>query len=112
VTAGSVFTVTARMTNKSGESWPADPPTRVGLAYRWQDAAGRLVVKESERTYFDMAVAPGTTMTAVREVMAPAAPGTYVLTLDLVYELVAWFSDKNGDDIYRATVEVVPADPG
>jgi hypothetical protein len=111
VAAGSVFEVTTRVANASGESWPADPPTRVGLAYRWQDEAGRLVVAESERTYADAALAPGASWTAVQEVTAPDEPGTYVLTLDLVYELVAWFSDRNGDDVYRATVEVMPPDP-
>jgi hypothetical protein len=109
VAAGSVFEVTAQVTNASSESWPADPPTRVGLAYRWQDAAGRRVVAESERTYVDSALAPGAQWTAVREVTAPEEPGTYELTLDLVYELIAWFSDKNGGRVHRATVEVDPA---
>ncbi|MEE8522981.1 MAG: hypothetical protein V3T72_03535, partial [Thermoanaerobaculia bacterium] len=107
VTAGSTFEIETRVENASGESWPADPPTRVGLAYRWQDAEGRLVVPESERTYLGAAVAPGTMVTMTQQVTAPEEPGTYVLTLDLVYELIAWFSDKNGDDVYRATVEVV-----
>ncbi len=105
VTAGSVFEIAARVVNASDETWPADPPTRVGLAYRWQDPEGDSTAA-GERTYLDAALPPGGMVTLTQEVTAPEDPGSYVLTLDLVYELVAWFADKNGGDVYQAAVEV------
>ena len=37
-------------------------------------------------------------------------PGDYVLVLDPVYELVAWFSWRNGGDVRRIPIEVVAAE--
>ena len=36
-----------------------------------------------------------------QKVLAPQAPGGYVLELDPVFETVAWFSEKNGGKTLR-----------
>ncbi len=109
VAAGETFTVETRVRNVSGETWPADMPTRVALAYRWESAAGEVVEANGLRTYLETEVPPGGLVVMPQQVLAPPEPGRYTLTLDLVYELVAWFSWKNDGDVYRVPVDVAPA---
>ena len=44
----------------------------------------------------------------VIDVVAPSAPGTYVLELEPVFENVAWFSERNEGTTSRHTVRVEP----
>ncbi len=111
VSAGEVFTVDTVVRNASVASWPVDPPTRVGLSYRWEDATGEVVVESGRRTHLDQVVEPGERVAVAQEVEAPAEPGSYLLVLDPVFELVAWFSWKNGGDVYRIPVEVTAGIP-
>ena len=46
-------------------------------------------------------------MTVVQQLLAPETPGEHTLTLDLVREQVAWFSDRNADTSLSWSVEVV-----
>lgn len=108
VPAGGTFTVRTRVRNASRETWPADPPTRVDLSYHWEDAGGREVIRNGLRTLLDGPVAPGARVNLEQTVEAPPEPGRYVLVLDLVYEEIAWFSLRNGGDVRRISVEVVP----
>lgn len=110
MTAGETFTLDTRVRNASAETWPIGLPSRVALSYRWCDAGGEEVVPEGLRTYLDEPAEPGAWVAAAQEIAAPAEPGSYVLELDLVYELVAWFFWKDGDLVFRAPVEVVAGD--
>ena len=110
VTAGERFTVGTQVRNASDVAWPATPPTRVALSYRWTTADGSVVVENGLRTHPERPVAPSEMLVAHQEVLAPDAPGDYVLELDLVYEMVAWFSWRNGETVKRLPVTVV-ADP-
>ena len=101
-----VLTLTTRLTNRSQFPWPIDLPTRVALSYRWTTPDGKVVVDNGLRTYPPKPVEPGALLEIAQEVAAPTTPGTYVLELDLVYEMVAWFSWRNDGDVYRTTVEV------
>jgi len=112
VAAGERFEIRTRVQNASEHPWPVEPPVRVGLSYRWLDEAGRVVVENGLRTHPEAPVPPGEMLVIDQEIEAPEAPGRYVLTLDLVYELVAWFSSRNGGEVFRAPVEVVPAEDG
>lgn len=109
VAAGETFHITPRVRNASGETWPADPPTRVGISYRWLDTSGAVKVAEGIRTHPESPVAPDAIFETLQEVQAPDQPGQYTLELDLVYEFVAWFSSKNDGDVYRIPIEVTPA---
>jgi hypothetical protein len=106
VPAGEIFTLETRVTNRSDVPWPVEPPVRVALSYRFYDATGEVAVANGLRTHPEAPVPPGETLALRQEVMAPDAPGTYTLELDLVYEMVAWFSDRNEGRVLRASVEV------
>ena len=111
VAAGETFTMPVRLRNASGTVWPAAGGARVRLAYHWLAPDGTVVVEEGERTELPGPVAPGRGVRVEQRVVAPAAPGRYVLALDPVFERVAWFSDKNGGKVFRAEVEVVAPHP-
>jgi hypothetical protein len=105
VPPGAELEVRVALVNRSAATWPASGGARVRLAYHWRDAQGRVVVADGERSELPRDVAPGETLRTVQRVVAPAAPGTYVLELDPVFERVAWFSDR-GVPPRRLTVEV------
>lgn len=110
VAAASDFYVRTRVRNKSGETWPAQAPTRVTLSYHWQLADGTEVVRNGRRTFLPGPVQPGGLLELEQTVEAPEKPGSYVLVLDLVYEGVSWFGERNGDEVLRRPVEVIAAE--
>jgi len=110
VVAGESFTVHTRVRNRSAESWPVAVPTRVNLSYHWEDAAGNEVIRNGLRTSPEQGIEPGALLAMPQTVLAPPTPGRYTLVPDLVFEEVAWFSQKNGGNVLRVPVEVVPAD--
>ena len=111
VPAGQAFTVHTRLFNRSGQPWTANGAARVNLAYHWLDAAGKTIVKDGLRTQLPLPVPPGGAVEIEQKVLAPPAPGRYVLELDPVFETVAWFSERNGGRTFRAPVEVVAPGP-
>jgi hypothetical protein len=96
--------------NTSHERWPSRGATRVQLSYHWTDADGRTTVRGGPRTPLPSDVPPGETVTLVQRLLAPEVPGDYTVTLDLVREQVAWFSDKDPDSSTSWSVEVVSPD--
>lgn len=109
VRAGERFTLPVRLYNRGRAAWRDEGLARVALSYHWLDAAGRTVVRDGERTALRLPVPPGQRARALARVVAPDEPGRYTLELDLVFEGVAWFSDR-GAPVHRAEVEVLPAD--
>lgn len=109
VRAGETFTVPVRLTNASRAPWVAAGAARVRLAYHWQTPAGEAVVFDGERTELPLPVPPGAEVMVEQRIVAPAAPGRYRLVLDLVFEHVGWFADRDGGDVVAAEVEVLPA---
>ena len=110
--AGEELTIPARVANASAATWTAAGAARVKLAYHWLTPAGEMAVYDGERTELPLPVAPGAEVAVAQRIVAPAAPGRYRLALDLVFEHVAWFSDRNGGRTYTAEVEVVAAASG
>ncbi len=107
--AGDTFTFPSQLTNTSGATWPAGGAVAVSLSYHWEDASGREVVREGLRTRLPEDVPPDGSVTVRQEVRAPEEPGAYTLVLEPVYENVAWFSDRVGEEAtVRARVRVVP----
>ena len=80
--------------NTSDQVWPPI----VKLAYSWTpDAPGAQWQHGTNRTLFRRPVAPGQAVLLDRlEVVAPDRPGRYLLTFELVHELVTWFVDRGG----------------
>ena len=118
--AGETFVVSATVRNVSPATWRNRGGARVRLAYHW----GRhrigpgmheeisTVVWEGQRTDLERPLAPGEKAPVELRVVAPAAPGRYVLSLDPVFETVAWFSERPsptaplGSKVY--SVDVLP----
>jgi hypothetical protein len=57
-------------------------------------------------------VPPGGRVSVQQKVLAPTAPGPYILELDPVFETVAWFGRKNGGKTLRIPIEVLPREAG
>jgi hypothetical protein len=89
-------TVRARVVfrNSGDQVWPAS----VKLSYRWGPVGSASPVAHAEnRTLLRRPIAPGERVILDRvEVRTPQVSGRYVLTLELVNELVSWFSDRGG----------------
>lgn len=107
VEVDSTFFIETAVRNASNDTWPAVTPTRVALSYRWKTLDDQVVVENGVRTYPAGDIPPGEVFRAHQEVKAPGEPGTYVLELDLVYELVSWFSWQNDNNVQRLQFEVV-----
>ena len=111
VPAGRAFELPVTVTNTSAGTWRNTGAPRVQLAYHWADPSGTTIVREGLRTTLSEPVAPGESVSALMEVLAPTAAGRYVLELDAVRERVSWFSRQNPDVVYRIELDVV-ARPG
>lgn len=87
--------------NRSDETWPGglEAKPQVRLAYRWIEPDGTAI--EGLRTPLGAPLGPGMAALVPVAVLAPEAPGEYVLEIDLVNELVKWF-----DCGFRTTVTV------
>ena len=97
VDADDTFTVVTRLTNASEHAWPNDGPARVRLSYRWRDAEGGELPGNRRRTDLPRSLAPGESAGLEQLVDAPGQPGSYTLELDLVFEHVAWFSERGAE---------------
>jgi len=108
VTVGERFVLRVRLMNRSAVPWSQEGAARVKLSYHWRDEEGAAVVWDGLRTELPGTVAAGGRSRVAVAVEAPAKPGRYTLELDPLLEHVGWFSERGGQ-VYRATVEVVPA---
>jgi hypothetical protein len=106
VEPGQWYVIFTRLTNRSPYRWPARGLVSVKLSYRWQDERGQPVGVGGLRTPLVRDVPAGATVQVTQQVRAPLEPGRYVLELDPVHELVAWFSRRNGGNVHRVEVEV------
>lgn len=93
--------------NTSLYTWLQTKEAPIHLSYRWLNSDDTLAISEGRRTPIPESVAPGETVALTALVEAPKTPGNYRLSLTLVQENVAWFSDR-GAKPFNATVEVVP----
>jgi hypothetical protein len=90
VPAGVVRYHEVVVTNLGDERWPwGDYPPHFRLGYRWLTPAGEAVL--DGRCFFTETVQPAMTTRVLAPVGAPAEPGLYLLSLDVVHEDVRWF---------------------
>jgi hypothetical protein len=104
---GGIGSARVRVRNTSPKVWPmcgTDGWYQVSVGGRWRASDGGLTGPES-RSALQADLAPGEEQTVQLDVVAPAAPGVYVLEVDLVQEGVAWFQD-HGMLPARGTVRV------
>lgn len=105
---GESARVGVRLRNDGDGRWPAGVQLR--LANHWH-SAGSMAVRDDGRTDLPADVEPGESVDLALAVTAPRESGSYQLELDVVQELVAWWSDLGGPT-KRVDVDVAgPAVP-
>jgi predicted O-methyltransferase YrrM len=105
---GGTGSARVRVRNTSPEVWPmrgTDGWYQVSVGGSWRASGGGELAGPESRSALQADLAPGEEQTVELDVMAPQAPGVYVLEVDLVQEGVAWFQD-HGTSPARATVRV------
>ena len=103
VAAGVRMAVPVDMRNTGNRVWPA---SQVFVSYHWfRD--DRLVVWDGERTPLPRDLRAGSRAALAVRVATPAEPGSYVLKLTLVHELVTWFEHR-GAAMFIQPVAVLP----
>jgi hypothetical protein len=92
--------------NDGPELWPGGPERRplVRVGQRWLDGNGSPSAEPEGRGDLPAPLQPGMESIVPIEIAVPAAPGRYLLELDLVHEFVRWF-----DRPTRVSVSVVAA---
>jgi hypothetical protein len=85
------FDVLAQNNGDTRFDWGTDARPPVFASYHWRDPEGELVEYNGIRTPLPVFLPPGAAEIVPVHVVAPAAPGSYVLELDLVHEGVRWF---------------------
>ena len=109
ITAGESMPLSVRVTNTGRAVWLASAPGERGMArlgWRWLCCGGEA---PGGRAGLSSDVLPGQAERLTARVSAPADPGEYTLVVDMVSELVTWFSERGSKRI-EATVRVVPLD--
>ncbi len=99
---GEGLAASARATNAGDTLWLARPSARGGyvtVGCKLLTPAGRLITDRIGRTCLRWDVAPGEAADVSLTIELPAdlPPGPYLLQVDLVNELVCWFSDAAGE---------------
>ena len=89
---GEQKTVQVTITNTGNVSWNAGGANQIDLGYHITDGAGNVVLWDGTRTLLASDVAPGASVTVPVTFTAPTSTGTYTLSVDMVREGVAWFS--------------------
>src|SRR5436309_5125286 len=100
---GETQTLRVKIKNASSVAWPArgqsDAKYFIKLGDRWFDAEDKAVKKDDGRAALPDDVAPGTEIELPLKITAPATAGDYVMEVDMVQELVAWFRDKGSEPL-------------
>lgn len=108
MTAGKATAVHISVKNTGNWPWlnaaAANPPKPDGsyavrLSYRWAGADGKLLPQGSGRGELNATVPLGDTAKFSMEVIAPTETGSYRLEVDLVQELVAFFSAQGAEKL-------------
>ena len=98
--AGEKATITVKVKNEGDAPWPShgrasDGFFQVNLGDIWFDANNKKVEKNTYiRSGLPHDVASGEEVEVSLAITAPSTPGQYTVQLDLVQEMVAWFSEK------------------
>ncbi len=88
--------------NVSDATWPAhgrsgDGYFQVNLGNVWFDGDAKITDNPYIRSGLPNDAQPGGVVMVPLEITAPGKPGDYTLQIDLVQEMVAWFSEKGNN---------------
>ncbi|MEB2646808.1 hypothetical protein WH299_01935 [Pseudomonas sp. MYb541] len=96
VAAGSKFAVPITVKNTSSGTWDSKASKAPVLAsYHWLNADKTVLLLDGNRTPFAQPVKPDSEVAVQLGVVAPKAPGNYILQVSLVKEGAGWFEAKN-----------------
>ena len=73
--------------------WSSDEDPSVFVSYRWLSRESVPLPQEGRRSRLPRPLDPGAACRVPLVIETPAAPGRYVLAIDLVHEGVTWFSE-------------------
>ncbi len=106
VGAGSAFALTFKVRNTSNHEWRQPDAGPLALGNHWLDEHGELMVAQDDgRAPLLQIVPPGLEWPVLVTMRAPAAPGRYVVEIDLVHEGISWFAHK-GSPTLRFAIDV------
>jgi hypothetical protein len=108
VAANLKMAVPVTVRNIGNRVWPA---SQVFVSYHWY-RDHRLVVWDGERTALPRDLGAGTRAALSVRVVTPEEPGSYVLQLTLVHELVLWFENKGAATVIRPITVRPPTQSG
>ncbi len=110
--AGGGFSTPVVVTNLGTKPWLARGERAVRVAYRWADAAGKVLTKDWVRTDLPADVAPKSKVTITAPLEFPAEPGAYLLQWNLVEGSATWFSEQGAAMVQMPiTVQARPPKP-
>jgi SAM-dependent methyltransferase len=96
-------TILVRVRNISDVAWPAVPTTdttyQVVLGNHWLDASGQVVLNDDGRAALPQSLQPLEEVVVPLTITGPKQPGSYILELDLVQEMVSWFKDQGSQTL-------------
>ena len=107
--AGQQVVLRFLIKNISPIEWPAVGNNAVTLQDRWRDRTGALIVDHDANQSIPFDVEPEDTVGLALKATVPAAPGDYVLEVDLAQKNVASFSER-GSIAWTCKVKVVAND--
>jgi len=90
---GERFSLPVRVTNTSKITFLCGYQT-FGLSYHLLSSDGVSLRHDHDRNFFQEPLDPGDESLITLSIIAPDAPGNYLLEIDIVWEGVAWFKDK------------------
>jgi SAM-dependent methyltransferase len=114
VPAGASFEIRVTVRNQSPVTWPGENRVHQGqlirLGNHWLTQWGEVQAFDDGRTPLPSDLPPEGTVHLTLMAQAPAAPGSYILELDLAHEWVTWFAQK-GSPTTRWAIEAMRSDP-
>jgi O-antigen ligase/polysaccharide polymerase Wzy-like membrane protein len=89
---GEVAVVPVRLTNMGDRTWTSSGVHPFALSYHLENVDGGSVTYDGPRTPLPLDLTPGDSVELEARLVAPSAPGTYIVDWDGVQEAVTWFS--------------------
>lgn len=109
VEAASRHNIRVTVTNVSDTIWPSlgnpDGTNQIRLGARWYNANRTKLVSDDGRANLPHDLRPGDRLDLQLTIKAPSTPGNYILELDMVQEMIAWFS-QHGSQTCQVKVAV------
>ncbi len=110
----SPSTLTVRVRNDSRIPWYPyglkDGSNQIKLGNHWMTEEGKIVALDDARALLPRTLPPGEELELPLVITPPTKAGRYILELDMVQELVAWFKNK-GSATTHITVDVKARPP-